>query len=59
MRQHPPQMDGAIRGISRQSEMVVRGRSVAVAALPCVWGGVCVCTHVWLHLCVSNSCEYV
>ncbi|KAB0396999.1 hypothetical protein E2I00_000581 [Balaenoptera physalus] len=36
MRQHPPQMDGAIRGISRHSEMVVRGRSVAVAALPCV-----------------------
>ena len=57
MRQHPPQMDGAIRGISRHSEMVVRGRSVAVAALPCVCGGVC--THVWLHLCVSNSCECV
>lgn len=51
MRQHPPQMDGAIRGISRQSEMVVRGRSVAVAALPCV----CVCGWGGVHACVAAS----
>ncbi|KAF5921665.1 hypothetical protein HPG69_012835 [Diceros bicornis minor] len=42
MRQHPPQMDEAIGGISRHGWLY--GGSLAVAALPCGEG--CVCVHV-------------
>lgn len=49
-RQHPPQTDW---DISRHRQTLVRGRSVAVAALPCV----CVCgggVHAWVatSLCI-------
>lgn len=51
MRRHPPQMDGAVRGISRQGWMVIRGRSVAVATLSC-GGGQGVPTCVSASLCI-------